>query len=652
VVDDMTMHVPAGARAGSDPGADLSRTVDLIPAAALALDPRGTVLAANAQALAIFRTAARDLIGADIEPYLPLGDALAYDSDRASARLVGRRANGVPVVLDVSVRKLTAGGELRALCVAHELNYGALATEAQRFFDAAFDEAPIGMALFNPDGEYVRVNEALCQMLGRAQHDLIGRRDQELTHPDDRQADVDVAWEILAGDYDTHHCEKRFVRPDGSIVWALANLTFLRDEQGRPLSWVGQFEDITARRTAEAALRASEERHRLVVRNLPGAVALYDRDLRCVLMQGRHLEDAGIPSQELVGRTIAESLPPELIEAIEPAARRALAGERSAVEAFSALSNAIVTMDILPHVDDAGEIHGVLIAIRDISEQRAAEAATRDAEERFRLAFDHAPIGIALVSPEGAWLRVNKTLCDMTGYGEDELLASTFQDITHPDDLETDLAHVGAMLAGDIRTYEMEKRYIRADGSIMWVLLSVSLVRDAEGWPRYFISQIQDIDERKRAREELEHLAARDSLTGALNRRAWDDALASAIVRAFYADESLAVALIDLNNFKDVNDSLGHDSGDQLLAQAVRVWQEQLRGGDLLARIGGDEFAVLLPNCPADDLGAVVQRLKGALGYDAGCSVGTAVWSPGEQAADLMRRADAALYADKGRPAS
>jgi PAS domain S-box-containing protein/diguanylate cyclase (GGDEF)-like protein len=503
----------------------MTATLDLMPAPALELDAQGVVLAANSFALTLFGCRSDVLLGSSIDPYLPIGELLAYDRDLASARLEGRRANGVPVVVDTSVRRLGVDGERRALCVLHELNFAALATEAQRYFDVAFDNAPIGKALFNPDGEYVRVNRALCEMLGRAQHDLIGRRDQELTHPDDRQADVDVAWDILAGKLDTHQCEKRFVRPDGSIVWVLANLTFLRDQDGRPLSWVGQFQDITARRAAEAALRESEE--------------------------------------------------------------------------------------------------------------------------LFRLAFDHAPIGIALVSPEGDWLSVNPPVCEMTGYAEDELLASTFQKITHPDDLDVDLAYLRKMLAGEIRSYEMQKRYIRADGSVIWILLSVSLVRDDHGEPRYFISQIQDIDERKRAEEELERLAHRDALTSTLNRRAWDRELARAIGRAQHHDEPLAIALLDLNHFKQVNDSLGHDSGDQLLTHAAGAWQEQLRGSDLLARIGGDEFAVLLPNCAASDLAAVAQRLKRALSHDAGCAIGTAVWNPGESAAELMRRADAALYLDK-----
>ncbi|MGH2722601.1 MAG: PAS domain S-box protein [Actinomycetota bacterium] len=96
------------------------------------------------------------------------------------------------------------------------------------------------MALFNTDGEYVRVNAALCAFLGRTREELIGRRDQEFTHPDDRQSDVDAAWRILRGEIHTWQCEKRFVRPDGGIVWAIANLTFLRDADGNPMTWVGQ----------------------------------------------------------------------------------------------------------------------------------------------------------------------------------------------------------------------------------------------------------------------------------------------------------------------------------------------------------------------------------------------------------------------------
>src|ERR1700738_3193305 len=129
------------------------------------------------------------------------------------------------------------------------------------------------------------------------------------------------------------------------------------------------------------------------------------------------------------------------------------------------------------------------------------------ADSLFQNAFEFAAIGMALVSPEGKWLRVNRSVCEITGYGETELLARTFQDITHPDDLDLDLANVRKMLAGEIKTYQMEKRYFHKDGSIVWVLLSVSLVHNKSGAPLFFISQIQDITRRKQSDQQLAEAA-------------------------------------------------------------------------------------------------------------------------------------------------
>ena len=121
----------------------------------------------------------------------------------------------------------------------------------------------------------------------------------------------------------------------------------------------------------------------------------------------------------------------------------------------------------------------------------------------FQNAFEHAAIGMALVAPDGKWLRVNRSVCEITGYSEEELLQRSFQDITHPDDLDLDLANVGKMLTGEIDTYQMEKRYFHKNGAIVWVLLSVSLVRDQKGQPRFFISPIQDITSRKESERQL-----------------------------------------------------------------------------------------------------------------------------------------------------
>jgi PAS domain S-box-containing protein len=135
-------------------------------------------------------------------------------------------------------------------------------------------------------------------------------------------------------------------------------------------------------------------------------------------------------------------------------------------------------------------------------------ASPLSGDSLFQNAFEHAAIGMALVAPDGKWLRVNRSVCEITGYSEEELLQRSFQDITHPDDLDLDLANVGKMLAGEIDSYQMEKRYYHKNGAIVWALLSVSLVRDEEGRPRFFISQIQDITSRKESERQLGEASA------------------------------------------------------------------------------------------------------------------------------------------------
>jgi PAS domain S-box-containing protein len=150
----------------------------------------------------------------------------------------------------------------------------------------------------------------------------------------------------------------------------------------------------------------------------------------------------------------------------------------------------------------------LLVFATDVTARRQAESRLRESEERFRGAFEFAAIGMALVAPDGRWLRVNRSMCRIVGYTADELLATNFQAITHPDDLETDIGYVGQMLDGSLSNYDMEKRYFHKDGHILWILLSVSLVRDAMGRALYFVSQIQDITEQRQLTDDLRRARA------------------------------------------------------------------------------------------------------------------------------------------------
>ena len=153
--------------------------------------------------------------------------------------------------------------------------------------------------------------------------------------------------------------------------------------------------------------------------------------------------------------------------------------------------------------DTGGRVAHLIGACQDISHRKTAERALRESEQLNRSTFEQAAVGIAHVGADGSWLRVNDRLCQIVGYPRENLLASTFQDITHPDDLDTDLDLVRRVLAGEIKTYSMEKRYIHRDLSTVWINLTVSLVRDARGKPLHFISIVEDIDARKRSEYEL-----------------------------------------------------------------------------------------------------------------------------------------------------
>ena len=158
--------------------------------------------------------------------------------------------------------------------------------------------------------------------------------------------------------------------------------------------------------------------------------------------------------------------------------------------------------------DAAGNLRGFGKVIRDITERQRAEEALRQSEERFRATFEQAAVGIAHVAPDGRWLRVNQKLCDSIGYTREELLERTFQDITYPADRDVDLEYIQPMLAGEIQMFSIEKRYIRKDGSLVWINLTKSLVRESSGEPKYFIAVIENINQRKAVENEIRHLNA------------------------------------------------------------------------------------------------------------------------------------------------
>lgn len=282
----------------------------------------------------------------------------------------------------------------------------------------------------------------------------------------------------------------------------LVNYVPVRDSDGTILAGMMMTQNVTQWKRAE-------ERFRSLLESAPDAMVIVNMDGIIELVNGQAEYVFGYDRDELVGKPV-ETLVPEAFRARHTHHRTRytqdpqLRAMRKELELFALHKDGSqfpVEISLAPIETAEGFL--VSSAIREISVRKRVEAALQTSEEQFRSAFDNAAIGMALVSPDGRWLQVNRALSGIIGYTEQELLEKTFQDITHPDDLDIDLTYVRQVLAGEIESYQMEKRYFHKLGHVVWVLLSVSLVRDAQGLPLHFISQIQDITQRKLAETAL-----------------------------------------------------------------------------------------------------------------------------------------------------
>jgi diguanylate cyclase (GGDEF)-like protein/PAS domain S-box-containing protein len=542
-------------------------------------------------------------------------------------------------------------------------------TERAVSFRTMFNGSPIGMILGDAQGKVVEVNPAYERMVGYSGAELAVLDLAEITHPADLVMTRAFFRDLRSGKRASVQFEKRYYRKDGELIWCQLTASLERHTDGRPAFSIAMVENITERKLAELALRETTERLARIVQT-QHEIAAADLDLSSAmcLIADRSLELTGAVGIQV---TLLRGTG-ELARAV---AGVAVGDDFDLRVPFFEAGNVVGSIDAVgpageggPSEDDRQTFELLAVMLSSAVSGAAkldAQQAQVEALGRLRTVFEGASIGIARVDKDGYALEANPALERMLGYSAAELAVTRFREITHPDDVERSLAHADELMAGERDWYQLEKRYLRKDGELIWVQITAALQRDEEGAPLHGLSMIENITERKIAEEALrrqaalnEHQALHDALTGLPNRTLFQDRIQQALLAAKREGGHAAVLTMDLDRFKEVNDALGHEAGDVLLKEVAQRLSGMLRASDTVARLGGDEFGILLPRqshptevvCAIEKIRQVLEEpiLVQGLPLAVEASIGVSFFpSGGEDASALLQHADAAMYAAK-----
>ncbi len=484
----------------------------------------------------------------------------------------------------------------------------------------------------------------------------------DAVHPDDVKASLDAVERQWQGDQtDT---EYRILRPDGEIRWIWDRAFPIRGPKGETSIVAGIAVDITQRKQTEEDLRHVSQSLGAIIDASPLGILILNRE--------GHVQQCNLAIETIFGWTADEimgRIPPWVQEGTIAEFRslmkgtfdgKPLSGEHvTRQRKDGSLIHLELYTASLPNL--AAGRDEVITLMADVTERTVAQTALRDSEERFRSIFEDAPIGISLISEDYKFLKANKALCTLLGYSERELTQRTITDITHPDDVKADL-ELASQFPNAISKGSLQKRFLRKDGSVVWCKLTATVVRDEDGNPKYGVEMVEDVTEQRRAEEGIRHIAFHDMLTELPNRTAFEEHVSRTIRKARKDGKFFCLLFLDLDYFKVVNDTLGHDAGDELLTRVAEKLRSIISKEDHVARVGGDEFTILLGQVDSDieALGAAKRIIESfhepwaVNGKEIVVTASIGISAYPRDAGDvqsLLSRADAAMYhaKQKGR---
>jgi diguanylate cyclase (GGDEF)-like protein/PAS domain S-box-containing protein len=552
--------------------------------------------------------------------------------------------------------------------------------ESQERFRSTFDQAAVGMVHASFEGVWLRSNERFARIIGYPFEEVPGKNFQEITLEEDRLQGDTVMKRVLDGEEESASFDKRYVRKDGSLTWAAVTITLQRDTAGQPLHFIATIQDINARKQAEEQLaaaqdelRKSEERYRATFEQAAMGILHTSLDgcfLRCNEQFSRIV---GYTQAEIQGVDFQQITYPEDRASSGAILARLLSGaaetahfEKRYVCKDGALAWVALAISILR--DSGGRPLHFIATVQDISASKIAEErlavaqeSRRLSEERYRAAFQTTLDALAINRlSDGAYLEVNRAFLHTSGFSEEELIGHTSIELNiwaEPRDRQRMLEE----LSQHANCRNLEAQFRRKNGEIFWGLMSASAI-ELEGVP-CILSITRDISDAKMAEDEIRTLAFYDPLTGLPNRRLLLERLHQALNSSLRSSQKRALLFVDLDDFKMLNDTLGHQTGDLLLQEVAQRLTQCVRGADTVARLGGDEFVVMLEGLSTESDEAATQaqhvgekilaafaepfQLKGRECLST-CSIGITVFGKeNAETSEVLQQADIAMYQAK-----
>lgn len=524
------------------------------------------------------------------------------------------------------------------------LEMQAKSNEQQRLLSKFYDLPFVGMAIISPEtNKPVQCNERLCQVMGYSQSELQGMNWLSLTHPDDLEANTAKLLQLIEGETDGYSINKRFYRKDGSLGYCCADVKGLYQEDGSLKHLIMTLVDTTQRTLLEQSLRQREHEYRQLFATNPLPMWVFDLNGGEILAANQAAESHyGYAQDEFLTMNIEEL----------QVSRTDLATLMTSQEQQHKRRNGqFIHVEVFFHaLAFDGKAAGLLIA-KDISRQK------RDAEELQLAAtvFANTREGVVITDPQTKIIKANQAFCQMFGYQVEELIGrktSIFRSQRHSKQFFKSLW--GRLQQEGYWQGEIWSQ--RKDGEEFPELNSICAVHDSQGNLTHYVGIVTDISHLKASEAKLEFLANHDSLTLLPNRRLFSSRLQRSLKLACRHNRKLALLMLDLDRFKDVNDSFGHIAGDELLQLVSHRLTSRLRDTDTLARLGGDEFVVLLEDINEKDDAArvanqIVESFSQPLKLDngaevrTGASIGISLYPEnGDNPEALLQQADTALY--------